>query len=357
MQMATSVLEEMVKALEYADDSDGDFGSCIESAMEVLFNIADKQLDEEVRKELFDYCTTAYDNRIFEGWDWHFNLQEIASKLVMSKEEAAIVHAKLDKIKPNGSDWDWNLRQAQLIRLKLITRTEGQEKAELFMEENISNSDIRKMVIESAITRKDYEKAISLCEKGIVMDEETFPGLANDWRNYLLKIYLKQNNVPYIIDTARNLFIESNQPLEPLFETLKKYVHSTDWSNFLETMIQDLTIKNYWSNNPRISQIYIWEQRWLDLLDIVKKKPTLSNLESYEKYLAKDFPDEISDLYKTAIHEYMRINMGRNHYKEACRYLRRMKKMGAKAKASATIDELKNLYPQRRALLEELAKV
>ena len=60
---------------------------------------------------------------------------------------------------------------------------------------------------------------------------------------------------------------------------------------------------------------------------------------------------------QAAIIKYVESNMGRNHYQNACRYLRRMIKMGARDKAEELILHFREKYPQRRALMEELRKV
>jgi uncharacterized Zn finger protein len=73
--------------------------------------------------------------------------------------------------------------------------------------------------------------------------------------------------------------------------------------------------------------------------------------------LVKEFPSEVAELYQMAILKDMKVNVGRNHYQNACRYLRRMIKMGERDKANFVIDELRRLYPKRKALMEELAKV
>jgi hypothetical protein len=106
-----------------------------------------------------------------------------------------------------------------------------------------------------------------------------------------------------------------------------------------------------------VAQIYIWEERWPDLLAIVQKNVSLHAIDVYSHYLVKEFPSEVAELYQMAILKDMKVNVGRNHYQNACRYLRRMIKMGERDKANFVIDELRRLYPKRKALMEELAKV
>ena len=46
--------------------------------------------------------------------------------------------------------------------------------------------------------------------------------------------------------------------------------------------------------------------------------------------------------------------MGRDHYQTACRYIRRMIKLGGKTKADKLIAQLRTLYAKRPALMQEL---
>ncbi|HCU21029.1 MAG: hypothetical protein A2X05_01605 [Bacteroidetes bacterium GWE2_41_25] len=357
MYMACAVLEEMTEALQYADDSNGDIGGCIDPAVEVLSAIADKPVTEELRKEFFNYCITSFKKEIFKGWDWHFSMLDLATSLIKNSEEAQQIHSLLDNIKPSDTDWDWDFRRAQRIRLELISKMEGDEKAAQFLEQNIANSDFRKKTIETALSRKDYNKVIALAEEGIRLDDEKKPGLANDWRDYLLKVYINQNDTDNIIKYSRYLFLNANREKKPYYFLMKKFVPLENWDNFMKLIITDIINKNRWIDYSFIAQIYIWEESWDKLFDIVKKNVSLDRLDSYEKYLMKDYAEEITDLYQSAILNYMVNNMGRNYYQNACRYLRKMIKMGAREKANFVIEQLKVLYPKRKALMEELQKI
>jgi hypothetical protein len=104
-------------------------------------------------------------------------------------------------------------------------------------------------------------------------------------------------------------------------------------------------------------KIYIWEERWDKLFDFVKRNVSLDNLDAYEQYLMKDYANEISDFYQTAILYYVEVNISRDYYQTACRYLRKLIKMGFREKADFIMQQLKTLYPKRKALMEELKKV
>jgi hypothetical protein len=106
-----------------------------------------------------------------------------------------------------------------------------------------------------------------------------------------------------------------------------------------------------------VDTIYIREEKWDKLWEMVKEKPDLSFIERYETYLSKRYSNELVDLYTSQILDYLNHNMGRDHYQTACRYIRRMIKLGGKVKADKLIAQLHTLYAKRPALMQELDRV
>jgi hypothetical protein len=355
--IACAVLEELTKALDFADDSNGDIGGCIEAAVNVLLEISQQPIDDKLRRELYIYCIKSWKESIFKGWDWHFTMLDIATELTDNMIDAKQIHVLLDEIKPTNTARDWVMQESQRIRVNLIRKIEGEEKASEFLEKNLSNSDFRKEIIEKAIIEKDYNKAIILCEEGITIDDKEKPGLANTWRDFLLMVYINLNDTDRIIRIARYLFLESNREKKQYFEILKKQISSEKWEEFVGYLIKDISKKNKWIDYRSIAQIYIWEERWDKLLEIVRNDCSLYTLDAYEKYLLHDYANELTDLYRTAILKEMQRANDRGQYQMICRYLRRMVKMGARETVNSIIRQLEATYPKRKALMEELQMV
>ena len=104
----------------------------------------------------------------------------------------------------------------------------------------------------------------------------------------------------------------------------------------------------------RLSQIYIWEASWDKLFGLLRQNANLERIAAAEPYLAPTYSNELALLYRKLILAYLESNIGRPYYQTACRYIRRIIKLGAGPVATDLIRELKALYPSRRALLEEL---
>lgn len=351
--ICTAVMEQMNEALEYSDDSNGDIGGSIEVACEMLYTIAQMQPTEEIRKLIIEYCFTALDKQIYSGWNWHIEILRLAALLLKTEDEIERIFKQIDKVQRS----DYEKEKAQTIKYEILLKTKGENAAEIYLEQNITNSTLRQEAIQKALEKRDFEKAISIAKDGISYDLKGRPGLAKKWYDWLLKIAQAQNDSEKIIEYARLLFIDNFMNEQDYYQILKKHVKPEEWSEFVEAMIQDITTKKRWPDMNLIAGIFIKEEWWDRLLELVKMSPDLKTIDNYEKYLSKNYTNEIVELYANEILSYMENNMGRGHYQNACRYIRKIIKLGAREKANEIISYLRNEYPKRKALMEELNKI
>lgn len=347
------VAEEMVKALDYADDSDGDIGENINFAFDILAQISESEISEEKRLHLFEQVLKEYKKEIFSGWDWQINLLEIAVQLAKTDSEAKKVMSLLR----THSHSDYESEQMTKLEYELVKKISGEVEAEKFIEQNLDNPELRRKALTKAINGNNFDKAEALAWDGIKADSDTKPGLAKEWYNWLLRIAMKNDDRQKIIEYARYLFIDGFRHDQDYYAILKKYTQPSDWNNFVEKMISEIRKKSHWSEIDVIGKIYIEEQWWPRLLDLISGNRHLPTIQHYEKYLSELYPAELAEIYEKGIRDYLKRVEGRNHYQEACRYMRRMIKLGARKRVNELILSLHREYPKRRALLEELTKI
>jgi len=352
IHICTALLEEMTDAIQFSDDSYGVIGGIIDDSYEMLFGITAKNMSENIKTELFNYCIEVFKKRLFEGWDWHIGILNIAYKLTDNEAEADIIIKCLDSI--NGV---YEKEKAQSFMLEVITKYKDDKEVQVFVDENITSSLVRNSEIEKAVNNKNFEKAIRLSKDGVEYDKNEKPGLLKKWYNWLLKIAQIQNNTPKIIEYSRFLFIDNFHPEQNYYQLLKQEIEPNKWKDFLEEIIKEITPKEGWKYNELVRKIYINEKWWDRLLLLIKENTSLDNIENNEKYLSKDYSQELIQLYSERLVKYVDRFMGRNHYKTACRYLRRIKKLGGNEKVNELIEYFERTYPKRKALLDELSGV
>jgi len=347
------VLEEMVKAIQYSDDSDGDIGGCADEAMEVLAQVSKSGLPEEQRKFLFDYAVSAFKKRLFEGWDWHLGIISLAVELTKEHEEAD----KLIRILESAPHSEYEHERFQELILAVLRKSGRDKEADAFMSGSMKNPRFREQAIENAINKGELKKAEELANEGIKLDRKDKPGLADTWVDWLLKIAMKQNDREAVIMHARYLMNQSNRDHRQYYGILKSQIAPDQWPSFVDKLIKEIASADRWSNAGYLAWLCIQEERWKELLNVISQHFTLHGIQEYEPYLKDRYSGELADLYKKGILNLLERATGRNHYQEATRYIRRMRKIGAVQKADDLISQLQQKYPQRRALMEELGRV
>ncbi|MDE3247607.1 MAG: SWIM zinc finger family protein [Bacteroidota bacterium] len=350
-----AIAEEMTDALQFTDDSNGDVGDCIFQSLDLLQEIAsNKSLPEEARIQLLQYCIQAHETGRFAGWDWHFQLIHVAMDLIRADEEADIVIALL-KRKQSGT---FESEQSKTLLLEVLSRFRSEKEVDAFAEHNLSNPDIRESVIKNALSKRDFAKAIRIAKEGLVYDKKDRPGLLMRWYDWLLVIAGRQKDNQKIVEYARILFVQSVYEKAGYYKMLKANVPPNEWANFVSQLVNDVRKHSRFGDSALIATIFIWEQQWENLLNFVKEADlSLEGVYAYEQYLVKDYPNELAGLYKERIIERLDNSNDRKGYQQACRYLRRMIKLGAGNIVEAMIQDLRRKYPKRKALLEELNRM
>jgi hypothetical protein len=353
MFISCAVLEEMTKALQFADDSDGDIGGNIKEALEILDMISTEDLPEENRKWLFDYVVTAVKKRLFEGWDWDLGIIYVATNVMQGEKEGSIP-LELIESAPHSEYEEERIQEIMSIVLK---RSGLEAEAEKFEASHMENEAFREQAIRRAMEKGDLDKAEAIAQEGIQQDEKDKPGLANKWIDWLLKIAMERKDSKTIIAHARYLFVQPNRDHTYYYKILKSQVDAGEWSSYADDLIRQFSVPGKWRDPYRLAWICIQEERWQTLLEVCSQHFTLHGIQEFEKYLADKYPVELAGIYKNRILELLDRSPGRNHYQEAARFIRRMKKIGAVILAEGLIKQLQEKYPLRKALLEELESV
>lgn len=351
--ICTAIMDELISALLCADDREGVLGNAIYAAYNTLSAIASEEPSEAIRKQILKYCFTSFDKRTFAGWDWHIGLLQLAACILDTEDEVEEIFKRINSI-PESDEYE--IEEVQKIKYCILLEKRGTEVAQKYLEQNISNPSFRAQAIQDALDQKDYEKATVLAKEGIEQDSE-FPGLVTNWYEWLLKIAESQKDTERIILYARHLLLNDSRPSQDYYEILRKTVPPEEWTDFVETIIQEAMERKPYYGVDFVASIFVREEWWSRLLDLVKKECSLDRLAKYEKPLAKHFPSELADLYAERIIEYVESHVGRNFYRTACIYIRRMIKHGARDKADEVVSQLRQTHYSRRALMEELDNV
>lgn len=349
MNVSMAVMTELMPAFDYTDDSNGDLSDCISAAIDMLKHVSNADLSDPDRHTLLDFCVTSVRKKRFDGWDWHLDLLHIAAQAVRTPAEAKLVMTELGTAAKSVYSRD----RAQLIRLSVIRKMEGDTAAESFIESHLGNPLLREEAIRIALKHGNHDRAFTLAEDGIRQDTAGHPSNLEKWVEWKLKTAVDLPDPVAIVHVGRDLYLRRNRHDPELYALLNRHLPHSEWSAFTEGLIRDLSARRY-VQADWIAAIHVTESRYDRLLDLLRESPDLRGIIPYHAHLAGRYPAELAALYRIALTTFLDREKNRNAYREAARILRLMKKLGQRDLVAETIADFRLRYANRPALMQEL---
>lgn len=353
MLICFAIFEELPDAMRRAYDTNAALLGTLEAAIDLLTKMSSEGLPEAFSRELFEYCIVISQKNIFENWDINFKFLFLTTHYLDTNDDANKVIALIEKVK----DSSFYFGQLQLLKVQILRQFGRNKEADICMELNLKYPDVRRKALAIAMEKKNYIEAISIAQNGIQADKAKYPGLADEWYDWLLRIAIEQNKTDKIIEYSRLLFIERINHNKDYYSIMKDHVPPEKWDFFINELVNELVEKQLRRSFELISKICIAERWWGKLLELVKLNPYLHIIERFQQYLVNDYADELATLYADCIFKEMESTSTSKDYQSICKYLLNMMIIGKKEKADFMILQLRTKYARRISLMAELDKI
>jgi len=356
LQLSLCVIQEMMDLLQDADDSGGVIGEVIEESLALIDEMSgDEELKLIHKETMFNKLIEEASQRRYIGWtDWRIDLLESCSELADTSDLRGKLENYLILMMKNeeGDSWSVNYlaERVNLIRYHLVEKHDGQKKAQEFIENNLQYSNFRKMAIESAMNKKDYDYVIKLTLDGEDKDK-SLRGLVEQWKKYRYKAFQLSGK----LDEQRGLAMDFvlNGSFE-YYKELKNTYATNEWPSVYPKII--FLLENQKKTYQDVyTRILIEEGEKQKLLEYVQGSPL--SVETYYRHLIPEFKEEVYLLFLQHIEQSAARAGNRKDYQRVCAIIRNLKKAGGKERASEIIQKLFNKYANRPAFRDELSRV
>lgn len=358
LQISQAVLEKLVPALQYVDDSNGDVGGGIEQAVHLMYLVSETNQDEPLRSEWFEWLLKSAQHKDFQGWDCSWDFATLVALVATPDEERKVV-ALATAMKQRDRDentWiaDYAAEKASKVLLAFIEKNKTKEETEAFILQNVHHDGIRRMALKHYLANKNFTSAIKLCREGIKLAvEKKLPGLVSQWYETLMEIFQSQGDQRGVVECATYLFYKSHADIR-LYRVLKKTTIDAEWPREKAALIRHLEKA---SDAHLLATICVEEGDTVRLLEILKTTRHIPYLQEFGKHLPKEDKPALQQLYFDLLSEQLEWSANRDNYREVAGILKKMTKTFDKEAIANFVRDAKKKYPQRPALLEELSKV
>ena len=333
------------------DDSNGGlgyFGSSIQEFWKEM--ISESNVD--VKKLMFEKLLSMLNGTVIDY------MEEYIEDTVFSEfDEKEFVLRKLEfadeKISylPSDDNWSHQYHLSHWIKIRLgLMEKNGCPEDELlaYCEKYRKLSDVRGFMTDLFIRLGKEDEAIALLEESLKLDSES-PGLVLKYHSQLKDLYKKCGQTDKYKDHLRILTIRDYSK-----ETLKEYkslFSFGEWETERESIISDIS--------SRFLPDLLSDEKMYDrLLDTVKSRGSIFLLKDFEKVLAKEYPDEVLQMYSVYLNNSAKNTANRKIYAEWAALLNRMTKIkGGKNVVKDIVLNWRITYKMRPAMLDELDKV
>ncbi|NPV91979.1 MAG: hypothetical protein HPY50_14530 [Firmicutes bacterium] len=353
--LALGILQEMMRLVAMADDSDGMIGDYIGFSIDAMTSSLEglgREERESVYKTLLKECRHArYD--VFD--DSRFDLLRMLVDLADTPRKRKEVEQSIDYLLEQEKRSDTSSRFAEerlaLMRYELILRSGDVESSERYLLVNLHFSDFREIAIRKAVSKKDYAGAEELCRQGEAQDKlRGYPGLINKWKNHRAVIYRETGRRDEWRELVREFAVDGSM------EAYRDYRGSFSAEEWLGVRDQFLSEMNKRRGSFMIyPEVLLEEERYDLLLDYVRAEP--GRVVKYGEKLCEHEPEVVDTVFREYIKQQAREADNRSKYRRVAYLLKSYSSMVGKEKASELRDRLMEEYPRRPAMLDELRKV
>ncbi|MDR0969196.1 MAG: SWIM zinc finger family protein [Lentimicrobiaceae bacterium] len=353
------IIREIGEDYEEYDDYNGDLACACQDAIDVIAEMVESGLSDDLLKELTDEISQLIKNSNYDNYDLG-NLSELFFSISLKTSNFDNSIRIIAEALQNEPD---SFRTTSLVRTKieLLENSGKKEEVEKVISSYLYLPEIRKIKLQKLIDEKEYENALTLIDEGIsIAEKKKHPGTVADWKDEKLSVYLLIENKAKAIELAEDLFVNGRDSMK-YYHTLKTVIPSNLWKEYLDNHLLKSANQHNCGLEHVYAKIYIEEKYWDRLMDYVEKNIRLGkycSLATYESHLRTHYPERMLAFYETQITDYAAKNMGRDHYKYVADILKRMKTYPNGNKTVNTLlTHFKSIYPNRRAMMEELATI
>ncbi len=347
-----AIIEELIPIMDSVDDSNGYVYGFVEEAVELLNDIVTSEAKEEYASDIFYNCIEKIKIKFGDGYGFLNSLIRLACASILQKEQVQVLKSYLKPSTESKYDNEFYAR----TEYNLIEQFEGSKQAQLFLHQNLRYSSFREQAINQAIEIKDYTNAKKIANEGVLFDKE-YAGLVNSWRKYLLRIAELEKDKKTIVEIALFLFNNNHNDFT-YYNIVKKNTTSQEWQNIIKETLQKLNSSTHWRKPYHtIAKVYFEEQQWDKLLATVTEFASFELLANYEAILNEHFHSQLIALYERSIRNYLEKNVDRSHYVIACIAIKRLKAITPNHNINYLINEFREKYKRRPALIELINKI
>ena len=306
-----------------------------------------QSLKDDILKSLDEICDlSAYTEYCI------YEIEELRDEFEMNALPLTKVLERVEKELAGLDESDAGLSAFVSKKIDLLYLLDRNEEAEATTMRYLFLPEIRNLRIDDLIDAEKYEEALLTLEEGIRLEEQGERSYnIHKWKNKKLIIYQRMQDIPHVISTAKDLFIEKKGDMD-YYRLLKQLIPVGEWDSFFSELIEQTPFPaSCWTSSVE-ADIYVEEGDVARLENFLRRNSSLNVLLIYSRYLKDDYPEDLLERFSSHVQVYADKSTGRSHYEYVAKALKEMLKLkGGEQEVRLLVDVFRQAYKRRTAMM------
>ena len=351
--VASIVLLNLARLALNADDSAGGVTMARDYVVELMEKVCFTiEIGSEAAEYIYLQSMKDCDNKVYDDWDeFIFDILPYTARLATIKNSKKM-YEFLNKFETKMSGESYSSYHDEfyiLTKLGLTIATADEDTISKYIETNLNYDSVRRYVAHYSLYTSNYNYAETLClEKLNGNNPPSEKSYVSEWRYLLFDIYDKTGDIDKKIATAEDImFLGDLKYYDILKKLLKK---NGSWEAEFPILLDSIRSNLEYSDYMKILN----KENMLDrLLEEVKSHP--GSAFSYAKKLTDKYPTDMYPLMVNDIWDKAYEADNRFKYSNLCGLIKRLYKYGGIEEAAKLLIDIKEAFPKKYALHEELS--
>jgi hypothetical protein len=348
-----AIIEELIPAFSYADDSSGSMGDCVSFATSRISEIALSATGKQ-RQTIFAYLLALPERKGMLEWDWCWDLLATAATMVTDSRDRGAAYqamrqqlfATLDALPIDDADsWSsqFNRDRIATIQLAVIEQEDDPDAVLAFLEARTDSYQFVEKLARWHLAQGNLDQARHICQAWLANHQGRLWGVINTMRGILIDVARLQENRTELTRLLELQFIATSD--FTYYDELKA-LNSAEWPTVRTRLIEQV-------GHTR-ADIFVRETMWPALLTYVQQNPW--SVTQYGVHLTEQYSQEVGNVYVALAEQTLQQQKNRKGYRAAIGYLKQLRTIGQEGQMLAVVTEWRSRYKNRPALLDELNK-
>ena len=291
---------------------------------------------------------------LFDDWEeWRYTLLQQAAALADAGNEGefyTVLNRLSDRRWEKFQDAPRYEEQDKITRYHILRTAHGPEDARKYLEQNLNIDEFRITLIREDLAAGNYAHAEQLCLERVEDARKEQWHRPDQWEHLLYDIYQGWGQREKLIGQARFLTLLGDRDFYQITKGL--LIEDGRWEAEYPGFLAEL--KEKWP--PYAYMDLLAEEKELTLL-MEQVRVYRDAVFQHGAILAPQYGEEIYSLCAVAIRQVAKRVDNRKDYQRLCGLLRSLVGFGGTGEAKELIQELRQAYPRRPALWDELGQV